>query len=107
VVGYLWKSPDLSKGFTFSWTPLLDCIPTHLNLAKMGVVEVETSRNLNFCSNVEESTIYLFLHFEMVSKVWLKVFNLLQLNLTMPPNLFVHLDCWTQEAGSKDMRKGF
>lgn len=65
VVGYLWKSPDPSKVFTFSWIPLLDRIPTHLNLAKMGVVEVETSTNLIFCGNVEESTIHLFLHFEI------------------------------------------
>jgi len=35
------------------------------------------------------------------------MFNWLQFPFITPPNLLVHLDCWSNEATSKKLKKGF
>ena len=70
-------------------------------------MEVGVLKNCIFCDLVVESANHLFLHCEASSKVWCKVFNWLEVYFITPPNLFVHLDCWTNELRSKKLRKGF
>jgi hypothetical protein len=55
---------------------------------------------------LEESATHLFLNCEVTSNVWRKVFTLFVIDFLTPPDLFVHLDCWTREVNSKKLRKG-
>jgi len=58
------------------------------------------------CGRREETAILLFLHCEVVAKVWLKVLNWVNVKFITPPTLGTHLDCWFNEASSKRVRKG-
>lgn len=107
VINYLWKSSAPSKVLAFSWMVLLDCIPTQTNLEKRRVLDVNASKYCILCSCHEESSSHLFLHCEWTSKVWLKVFNWLQLHFITPFNLYVHMDCLSNEVTSKKLRKGY
>jgi len=91
----------------FSWSLLLYRTPTRVNLAKIHVLEVDASHSFVLCGGEEETAKHLFLHCEMVAKVWLKVFNWVNVHFITPLNLFWHLDCWSNEVTSKKLRKGF
>jgi hypothetical protein len=70
VLNYIWKSPAPLKVLAFSWTLLLDRIPTRSNLALRRVlVGWEDACVCVFCGRMEETTRHLFLHGEVVSKV--------------------------------------
>lgn len=54
VFWYLWKGRAPSKVLTFSWYMLLDRLPTRVNLALKGVLDVESSKNRVFCERGEK-----------------------------------------------------
>lgn len=101
----IWRSKALAKVLGFSWTMLLDWIPTKINLAKKNLLGVEESKRCVFCEGGDESMTHLFLHCEWVSKVWSEVIRWLDFTFIMPSNLFVHALCWTREVGSKKLRR--
>jgi hypothetical protein len=107
VFSYLWKCKTPSKVLAIAWTMLLDRIPTRVNLAYRGVLNVEESRNCLLCRRVEETTLHLFLHCEVVLKVWQRVMFGLHFHFVIPHNLFSHFDCSYYEAPSLKMRRGF
>lgn len=91
-----------------SWTLLPNRIPTRVNLAVRHVLNPEASKNCVMCDRREESGNHIyFLNCEEVSKVWLDVMWWLEFNFITPPNLFVHLKCWSKKARTKKFRKGF
>ena len=92
VFGYLWKSRAPSMVLAFSWTLLLDRNPARMNIAKIGVLDAETSKNCIFDSREKETNVHLILHCEVVSKVCFKVLSWLELNFITPPNLFMHFN---------------
>lgn len=55
---------------------------------------------------MEESATHLFLHCEVVSKVWIKMVNWVNVNFITLPSLGTHLDCWFNEVSTKKARKG-
>lgn len=93
VFGYLWKSKAPSKVVAFSWAMLLNQLPTRYNLAIRNVLGVETVS-------------HLFLHCEVVWKIWAEVMFWLGFHFITPPNLFNHLECWTDEGQNKKIRCG-
>lgn len=102
----LWKSKAPPKVLAFSWTLFLDRLPTKVNLAKRRLVGVEVSKQCVFCGGDDETAVNLFLHCDMISKVWRKVMKWLNVNFITPPNLFIHVICWAREVWSKKLRRG-
>jgi hypothetical protein len=86
---------------------LLDRIPTRENLASRGVLNVEASNICVLCGRVEETTLHLFLHCEVMLKVWKRVMCWLNFHFAIPQNLFSHFECWYYEATSLKIRWGF
>lgn len=68
-------------------------------------------RNLNlnyvFCDLGEETPINIFLHCNVVDRVWKKGHEVvLDFNFITPYNLFVDLACWVEEVRFCKLRKG-
>jgi hypothetical protein len=54
----------------------------------------------------EETPLHLFLPCNVVDKVWKRVLKWLEFNFITPSNLFVHLECWSEEVKKRKIRKG-
>lgn len=106
VFDQLWKSPAPSKVIAFTWKVLLNRIPTRVNLALRNVLPPDAS-NLCVLGNLkEESAIHLLLHCEVASKVWLNIMLWLEVLFLIPPNFFVHWECWSVGERNKKVTKG-
>lgn len=106
VFGYLWKSLAPYKVVAFSWTLLLDRIPTRSNLAIRNLLAPGDSDRFVLCGVEVETSIHIFLHCEVVTKVWRLVMNWLEFNFITQHNLFVHLECWSNEVRPKYLKRG-
>lgn len=58
------------------------------------------------CGRNDESVLHLFLHCELAIKVWLDLMRWLGGGFIIPPNLFIHWECWKEEGANKNIRKG-
>jgi hypothetical protein len=56
-----------AKVVAFSWTLLLDRIPTKANLAYRGLLGANESKRCVFCGSQDELAVHLFLHCDMIS----------------------------------------
>jgi len=101
-----WRGKAPGKVLAFSWTLLLDRIPTRVNLHKIRLMGMEDSKRCVFCDGEDESTVHLFLHCDIISKVWREVMRWLNFNFINPPNLFIHALCWMRGVRSKLFRRG-
>jgi hypothetical protein len=90
----------------FSWSLLLDRIPTRSNLAIRNILHPDSSLLCVLCDRMVETLTHLFLHCEVTARIWCGVSNWLELNFITPPNLFVHFECWNSEVTSKRIKKG-
>jgi len=106
VFSLLWKSPAPSKVVAFSWSLLLNRIPTRDNLAIRHILELDASLLFVLCGRREETSTHLFLHCEYSSLIWHGILNWLEIYFITPHNLFVHFECWNGEVISKRL-KGF
>jgi hypothetical protein len=93
VLSSLWKSLAPSKVVAFSWALLLDRIPTRVNLAFQHILNQEVPLTCVLCGQTEESSIHLFLHCKVVSKIWRGVLNWQDMNFITPQNLYVQFEC--------------
>ena len=59
-----------------------------------------------FCGSADETVVHLFMPCEIISMVWREVMHWLNFNFIIPPNLFLHVLCWTREVWSKNLRQG-
>lgn len=59
------------------------------------------------CNGAEESSIHLFLHCEVASLVWSKLMLWLDWHFVIPPNLFVHWECWSRRSWNKNRLRGW
>lgn len=92
----------------FSWQLLLDRIPTKQNLALRNVFSSDASISCVFCNNhVPETTIHVFLHCKVVISAWDKIMRWLVFNFIPPHDLFAHLECGSDAASTKKLRKCF
>ena len=105
--GKIWKSPSPYKVVAFSWMLLLDRIQTCSNLAFRHILDPVESCLCVLCGQGEESTTHLFLHCEVAFLIWRKVLNWLYINFIIPHNSFVHFECWSGEAPSNQLNRGF
>jgi len=106
VFSLIWKSPTPSKVVAFSWSLLLDRIPTRVNLAIHNILEPDSSLLCVLCERHVESSTHLFLHCNVSALIWCGVLNWLEFNFITPPNIFTHFECWNGEANSKRIKKG-
>lgn len=90
----------------FSWTLLLDRIPTKVNLDKRRLMGTDDSKRCVFCDGEDGLSVHLFLHCDIISKVWRVVMSWLNFNFITPPNLSIHALCWTREVRFKLIRRG-
>ena len=58
------------------------------------------------CDREDESSLHLFLHCEVASSVWLRIMVWLDRVFLIPPNLFVHWECWSGGERKKEVKKG-
>jgi hypothetical protein len=101
-----WRSKAPGKVLAFSWMLLLDRIPTKANLAKRRLLGMDDPKRCVFCDVEVETAVHLFLHCDVVSKVWREVMRWFDVNLITPPNLVIHALCWSREVYSKKLRRG-
>ncbi|KEH39910.1 transmembrane protein, putative [Medicago truncatula] len=52
------------------------------------------------------AALHLFLHCDVSSAVWLKLMWWLDCLFILPPNLFVHWECWHEGESDKKVKKG-
>jgi hypothetical protein len=90
----------------FTWKALLNRIPTRCNLARRNVLGPEANSTCVLCNRLEESTLHLFIHCDMSSKVWLMLMRWLDRFFISPPNLFVHWACWRTGERNNNVLKG-
>ncbi|XP_039689993.1 uncharacterized protein [Medicago truncatula] len=107
VFGSVWKSLVPSKVVAFYWQLLLDRIPTKDNLLRRRILPPEASVRCVFCDQVGETAGHLFLHCNMIFKVWAMVCGWLEINFITPQSLFQHFECWSGEIGKKRLCKGY
>jgi hypothetical protein len=102
----LWKNPAPLKVLAFAWKVLLNRVPTKTNLTFRNVLAPEESTLCPMCNGAEESSIHLFLHCQLACKVWYKLMWWLDGYFVIPPNLFVHWECWSGRVSNKPLLKG-
>lgn len=90
----IWKSGAPSKVIAFVWKALLDRIPTRVNLDIRNCLPPDIGPNCVWCVEAPESSSHIFLHCDMARNIWLSVMLWFDLNFVMPPNSFVHWECW-------------
>jgi hypothetical protein len=90
----IWKFGAPSKVIAFVWKALLDRIPTRVNLEIRNFLPPDVGPNCVWFVAAPKSSSHLFLHCDRARNIWLNVMLWLDLNFVMPPNLFVHWECW-------------
>lgn len=101
MFAYLLKSSALSKVVPFSWTLLLNRIPTCDNLALRNALSLDASTGCVLCGSGVETSTHIFLHCGVTSIVWSKILLWLELNFITLNNLFVHLKLWSEIEATK------
>ena len=94
VFDKLWKIPAPSKVAAFAWKVLLNRAPTKANLALRNVLASDAPLLCVFCNRREENVLHLFLHCDVACAVWYKLMGWLDRVFIIPPNLFIHWECW-------------
>ena len=102
----IWKIRAPSKVRAFVWKTLLDRIPTRVNLGIQNCLPHGVGSNCVHCTDFSESTSHLFFHCDLSRNVWLSLMSWLDLNFIMPPNLFVHWECWSGGPLNKKVWNG-
>jgi hypothetical protein len=102
----IWKAGVPSKVSAFVWKALHDRIPTRCNLEFRHCLPPEIGSNCVWCMSSPECTSHLFLHCEVARKIWMNLMSWLDLNFIMPPDLFIHWECWSSGIMSGKIRKG-
>jgi len=85
----------------------MDRIPTKQNLDVRNCLGTDVNAMYVLCGAVEESASHLFHHCLVADQVWKMAMNCLEFHFVTPPNLFIHSACWSDEANSKKIRRGF
>ena len=107
IFSKLWKSPAPSKVVAFSWMALLNRIPTRSNLALRHILAPGESRACVLCGIADKTTNHLFLHCDVVSLIWRKVMDWLDVNF-LTPHIFVsQFACWSDSSNSRLLFKAF
>jgi hypothetical protein len=60
VMKRLWDSMALSKVIIFTWQLMFQCLPTRVNLSRMGVLTPQADLHCVWCSSEPESETHLF-----------------------------------------------
>ena len=107
VLSQIWKSGVPSKVVAFSWKLLLDRIPTRVNLEVRNCLPPDGGSNCIWCANVRESSVHLFLHCDKAREIWLNLMRWTNRLFLIPPNLFIHWECWSDGGFHKKVRRGW
>lgn len=103
----IWKSGAPSKVMAFTWKLLLDRIPTRANLEIRNCLSPEDGSNCIWCTTGRESSTHLFLHCVFAYDIWLSLMRWTNQFFLIPPNLFIHWECWSAGGYHKKIRRGW
>lgn len=106
VLRNIWKVGVPSKVVAFVWKALLDRIPTRVNLEIRQCLPPDIGSDCVWYGLGAESTSHLFLHCNWALNIWRKLMDWLYLNFVMPPNLYIHWECWSGGVWNKKIRSG-
>ncbi|MCH90920.1 F-box family protein [Trifolium medium] len=101
----IWKCPAPSKVNAFAWQLLHDRIPTRQDLYRRRIIGGGGDTSCVLCGEVSESSAHLFIYCDVALKVWVGVFEWLDIPFSLPHNLFSILNHLIQTGGKK-LRKG-
>jgi hypothetical protein len=76
----MWKNNVPSKISIFGWRLLLEKLPTREALFDKGIIINSTDKNCAFCSNHGESIAHVFIHCNLSTNVWRRIFIWMGLN---------------------------
>lgn len=79
-------------------------IPTRVNLEVRNCLPPEEGANCFWCVSGRESSNHIFLHCDMAREIWLRWTNRFFL---IPPNFFIHWECWSAGGLHKKIRRGW
>jgi hypothetical protein len=97
----LWKSGAPSKVLAFAWQLLLDKIPTRHNLLRRQIPLPAGDQLCVWCGSEQETSLHLFLYCDFTRKVWAEVCIWLNLDFSLPHNLFSTLNLLQGVIGKK------
>ena len=100
-----WKSPTPTKVIAFSWM-VLNRVPTRDNLALRNALPPKVSSLCALCNLKEEPVTHIFLHCDVASLVWTSLMKWFDCCFLIPPNLFVHWECWSVGGSANKVTKG-
>lgn len=69
IFSFIWKSSAPSKVVAFSWSLLLDHIPTTANLDIRHILDLESSLLCVLCGRHVETYTHIFLHCDVTSLI--------------------------------------
>jgi hypothetical protein len=98
----MWRSPAPSKVIAFGWRALLNRIPTRDNLALRNALPQEVSSLCVLCNLKDESVNHILLHCDVASLVWYRVMKWFDSCFLIPPNLFIHWECWSEDGNANN-----
>jgi hypothetical protein len=102
----IWKTGVPSKVSAFVWKALLDRIPTRVNLEIRRCLPPDIASNCASCGLMPEKTSHIFLHCVVARRIWYKLMEWVDVNFIMPPNLFIHWECWSGGSLNKKISRG-
>lgn len=89
-----------------AWKALLNRVPTKDNLALRNVLHPKEPTFCVMCNTREESSVHLFFHCKVASEVWSRLMSWVDYHFLIPPNLFIHWECWIGRRGNINRWKG-
>jgi hypothetical protein len=96
-----WKCPAPSKVRSFAWQLFHDRIPTQENLHRRRIIAAIGDQSCAMCGWVKEDIQHLFVYCEVAMKVWIAMFNWLNLPFNLPHNLLSIFNFLTHHRGKK------
>lgn len=102
----IWKTGAPSKVSALVWKALLDRIPTRVNLEIRSCLPSDVGSLCSWCGLLPETTSHIFLHCDLAMLIWRKLMDWMELNFLMPPNLFIHWECWSGGHRNKKIQNG-
>jgi hypothetical protein len=95
-----------SKVSALAWQVFLNRLPTKVNLARRGILQVADS-TCPVCGDVAETPGHLFLHCSFASTVWYALNRWLGVMVVLPADAVMSYCVLVGSGGNKKVRRGY